>query len=80
MVVFAKWIGAIPMAALAALLLITAYRMAHIHLFVDVIRAGNYKDTAILFVTFVLTIAVDMVAGVGAGLMLSYAFHILKRG
>lgn len=79
MVAFAKWIGAIPMAALAALLLVTAYRMAHIHLFVDVIRAGNKKDTTILLVTFALTITVDMVVGVGAGLILSYMFHILKR-
>ena len=69
----------IPMAALAALLLLTAWRMAHAHLFMDVIRAGNYKDTTILLVTFFLTIVIDMVAGVGAGLILSYAFHIYRR-
>lgn len=79
MVAFSKWIGMIPMSALAALLLMTAYRMAHIHLFMDVLRAGNKKDTTILLVTFVLTIAVDMVVGVGAGLILSYVFHIFRR-
>lgn len=79
MVAFAKWIGFIPMSALAALLLLTAWRMAHVHLCIDVIRAGNYKDTAILFVTFFLTIFVDMVAGVGAGLALAFALHIFKK-
>ncbi len=79
MVAFAKWIGMIPMAALAALLLMTAWRMAHIHLFMDVIRAGHKKDTMILLVTFALTIAVDMVVGVGAGLALSFLFHIFRR-
>lgn len=79
MVVFAKWIGMIPMAGLAALLLMTAWRMAHIHLFVDVLRARNYKDIIILFVTFGLTIAVDMVVGVGVGLMLSFALHVFRK-
>ena len=66
----------IPMAALAALLLATAWRMAHIPIFIDILRAGNKKDTGVLLVTFFLTIFADMVVGVGAGLALSYIFHI----
>ncbi len=79
MMVLAKYISQIPMAALAALLLVTAWRMAHIPVFVDILRTGNRKETAILLVTFFLTIFADMVIGVGAGLILSWIFHITKR-
>lgn len=79
MVAFAPYISKIPMAALAALLLVTAWRMAHLHIVIDIVRAGNSKDTIVLFVSLVLTILVDMVVGVGAGLALSYAFHLQKR-
>lgn len=79
MLFFARWISMIPMSALSALLLVTAWRMAHLHILVDVVRAGNKKDTTVLFVSFFLTIFVDMVVGVGAGLLLSYLFHLQKR-
>lgn len=79
MLAFAPWISKIPMSALSALLLITAWRMAHIHIVIDVVRAKNWKDTSVLFVSLVLTVFVDMVAGVGAGMLLAYAFHLQKR-
>ena len=79
MLLFAPWISKIPMSALSALLLVTAWRMAHLHLLVGIVRAGNWKDTTVMAVSFVLTIFVDMVVGVGAGLILSYAFHLQKR-
>lgn len=73
MLAFAKWISLIPMAALASLLLVTAWRMAHIPLVIEIVEAGNKKETAVLFVTFIMTVLVDMVAGVGCGLALYYA-------
>jgi SulP family sulfate permease len=79
MLALARHISLIPMAALAALLLATAWRMAHIPVFIDILRAGNKKDTAVLLVTFFLTIFFDMVVGVGAGLALSYFLHILAK-
>lgn len=79
MMIAAKYISLIPMAALAALLLATAWRMAHIPVFIDILRAGNKKDTAILLVTFFLTIFADMVVGVGAGLALAYVLKLQKK-
>lgn len=79
MLVFASYISKIPMAALAALLLVTAWRMAHLNVVVDIVRAGSHKDTIVLFVSLILTVLVDMVVGVGAGLALSYVFHLQKR-
>jgi SulP family sulfate permease len=75
MLALAPYISKIPMAALAALLLSTAWRMAHVHLVIDIVKVGNKQDTALLFVTFFLTVIFDMVAGVGAGLALAYIFH-----
>lgn len=79
MLALAKYISQMPMAALAALLLATAWRMAHIPVFVDILRAGNKKDTTVLLVTFFLTVFFDMVVGVGAGLMLAYVLKLQKK-
>lgn len=76
MLALAPYISMVPMAALASLLLVTAWRMAHIHLIAEIIKAGNKKETAVLSVTFILTVFVDMVVGVGAGLAL---FYLLKK-
>jgi MFS superfamily sulfate permease-like transporter len=48
-------------------------------LVLDIVRAGNQKDTFVLFVTFFLTIIFDMVVGVASGLALSYVLKIYKR-
>lgn len=75
MIALAPYISEIPMAALAALLMITAWRMAHVKVFNDILKAGNRQDTALLLVTFFLTVIFDMVVGVGAGLALAFFFH-----
>lgn len=75
MLLLAPYISQIPMAALAALLLATAWRMAHIHLIRDIVAAGNRPETIVLFVTMGLTVWFDMVVGVAAGLMLAYMFR-----
>ncbi len=79
MIALAPYISQIPMAALAALLLSTAWRMAHIHLVRDIVRAGNREDTVMMAATFVLTVAFDMVIGVGAGLALAWLFHLRRK-
>ncbi|PZO87469.1 MAG: C4-dicarboxylic acid transporter DauA [Micavibrio aeruginosavorus] len=79
MLALAPYISEIPMAALAALLLITAWRMAHIHLVKDILKAGNREDTALLLVTFILTVIFDMVVGVGAGLALALLFYLERK-
>lgn len=70
-VTIAPFISQIPMAALAALLLVTAWRMAHAHQFLTVLKIGARSDVAVLLICFILTVFVDMVAGVTAGIILS---------
>jgi SulP family sulfate permease len=72
MVAFAPYISKIPMAALAALLLLTAARMAHAHLFVSVLKSKDVRQVVVLLATFILTVLVDMVVGVGTGLALAF--------
>lgn len=67
----APYISHIPMAALAALLLHTAYRMSHFHQFVRTIAIAPRSDTIVLLVCFTLTVFIDMVAGVTAGFILA---------
>lgn len=71
MLVFAPWISHIPMAALAALLLMTAWRMSHIHQFGGIIRTAPRSDIAVLLICFLLTVFIDMVAGVSIGIILA---------
>jgi SulP family sulfate permease len=75
---FARFINLIPMAALAALLLNTAYRMSHIEQFARTIKIAPLSDTLVLLTCFSLTVFVDMVAGVTAGIVLA-SFLFMKR-
>ncbi len=79
MMFFARYISEIPMAALSALLLTTAWRMAHVHLCLEIMHKGNRHEIALLLTTFVLTVVFDMVVGVGAGLALAYVFQRSAR-
>ncbi len=71
-------ISKIPMSALAALLLTVAYRMSHYRQFVRVIKIAPKSDTVVMLVCFGLTVFIDMVAGVTAGIVLS-CFLLIKN-
>lgn len=77
--VFSSLISHVPMTALAALLIVTAYRMSHAHEFIDMLRRAPKPDVAVLLVCFTLTVLVDMVAGVLSGLLLAGAFHVRRK-
>lgn len=79
MVTLGALISAIPMAALAALLLMTAWRMSHIKQFAGIMRAGGRDERIMLLACFLLTVFIDMVAGVGAGLALALLFFMRRR-
>lgn len=79
MVALAPYISQIPMASLAALLIITAWRMAHIHLVIEIIEMRNYHETFLMALTFFLTVVFDMVVGVGVGLLLALIFHVREK-
>ena len=74
----APWIAYIPMASLAALLLVTAYRMSHIKQFIRTIKIAPTSDTLVLLTCFLLTVFVDMVAGVSVGIVLA-SLLFMKR-
>ncbi len=76
--VLAPYIRYLPMASLAALLIITAYRMSHVHQFFRVLAIAPRSDTVVLLTCFTLTVFVDMVAGVGVG-MICASFLLMKR-
>lgn len=76
--VFAQLISYLPMACLAALLINTAYRMSHYKQFYRTILIAPRSDTVVLLTCFLLTVFVDMVAGVGVG-MICAAFLLIKR-
>lgn len=64
-------LGYLPMAAMAALLIVVAKNMAEVRHFVFVLRFGPRGDIAVLLTCFFLTVLVDMTVAVGAGVMLA---------
>lgn len=74
---FGAWAALIPMAALAAILVVVAYHMSEWRTFRAELRAPR-SDVIVLLVTFLLTVLVDLTVAVQAGLVLS-AFLFMKR-
>ncbi|MDH5283345.1 MAG: sulfate permease [Gemmatimonadota bacterium] len=71
------WAGLIPMAALAAILVMVAYHMSEWRRFLGELRAPR-SDVAVLLVTFSLTVLVDLTVAVEVGMVLA-AFLFMKR-
>lgn len=70
-VVLAPWLGTLPMAALAALLLVVARNMSDVRHCFFVVRRGPRGDALTLLTCFGLTVAFDMVIAVGVGVVLA---------
>jgi SulP family sulfate permease len=78
MVALAPLLGYLPMAALAALLLVVAKNMAELRHFLYVLRVGPRSDVAVLLTCFLLTVLFDMVIAVSAGIVLA-AILFMRR-
>jgi SulP family sulfate permease len=78
MVLFAPWLGYLPMASLAALLLIVAKNMSEMKHFVFVLRVAPRSDVAVLLTCFGLTVIFDMTIAVSAGIVLA-AILFMRR-
>lgn len=74
---FGRWAQLIPMAALAAVLLMVAYHMSEWRTFIDELRAPR-ADVAVLLLTFALTVVVDLTVAIEVGMVLS-AFLFMQR-
>lgn len=71
MLLLAPVLGEMPMAAMAALLMMVAWRMADLRHFGHVIRTAPRSDTLVLLGCFAFTVGIDMVWGVTAGMVLA---------
>jgi SulP family sulfate permease len=69
--VLAPLLGYLPMAALAALLLLVAWNMSEVKHFAHTLRVAPRSDMAVLLTCYGLTVAFDMVIGVLVGMMLA---------
>lgn len=69
--VLAPWLGYLPMAALAALLLVVAWNMCDLRHCLFLVRRGPRGDALTLLTCFALTVAFDMVIAVGVGVVLA---------
>jgi len=76
-VFFGRWAGLIPLAALAGILVVVAYRMSEWRVFRSELRAPR-SDAIVLVVTFALTVALDLSVAIGVGMVLA-AFLFMRR-
>ncbi len=76
--VLARLLGYLPMASLAALLLLVAWNMSEAKHFIHTIRVAPKSDVAVLLTCFGLTVGFDMVVGVSVGMVLA-AFLFMRR-
>jgi SulP family sulfate permease len=67
----APLLGYLPMASLAALLLVVAWNMSDARHFLHTLRVAPRSDVLVLLTCFSLTVAFDMVISVGVGIVLA---------
>lgn len=68
----------VPLAVLAAILFIVAWNMSEVEKLVKMIHHAPRADVAILLITFILTVFVDLVVAVNIGVILA-TLHFLQR-
>lgn len=74
----APLVAYVPMASLAALLLLVAWNMSDVRHFTHVLRVAPGSDVAVLLICFGLTVVFDMVVAIGVGVVLA-ALLFMKR-
>jgi SulP family sulfate permease len=77
-IVLAPLIGYLPMAGLAALLLLVAWNMSELKHFAHILRVAPRSDVLVLVTCFVLTVVFDMVVAVSVGVVLA-ALLFMRR-
>ena len=74
----APLIGYLPMASLAALLLLVAWNMSEVKHFWHMVRVAPKSDVAVLLTCYFLTVVFDMVIAVSVGIVLA-ALLFMRR-
>lgn len=77
MIFFGKWAALIPMATLAGILVVIAYNMSEWKNFIAIAK-GPRGDAAVLIVTFLLTVIIDLTVAIEIGMILS-AFLFMRK-
>jgi len=77
-IALAPLVGYLPMAAMAALLIIVARNMSETRHFVRLVRAAPRSDVMVLLTCFTLTVVFDMVIAVSVGVVLA-ALLFMRR-
>ena len=72
-----KWAALIPMATLAGILVVVAYNMSEWESFIAVLKSPR-SDVAVLLVTFILTILVDLTVAIEIGMVLAVFLFMRK--
>ncbi|MFT3947091.1 MAG: SulP family inorganic anion transporter [Agriterribacter sp.] len=72
-----KWVALIPLASLAGILMVVAYNMSEWKSFVAVLK-GPKSDVAVLLVTFLLTVFIDLTVAIEVGMVLA-AFLFMRK-
>ena len=72
-----RWAKYIPLATLAAILVVVAYHMSEWRAFAQLFRTPK-SDVAVLLTTFLLTVLIDLTVAVQVGVVLA-AFLFIKR-
>nr|WP_272507488.1 sulfate permease [Clostridium aestuarii] len=77
MLVFMPYVKLIPMASLAAILIVVSYNMGEWEAFKKIVKAPK-SDAVVFLSTFLLTIFLDLVVAIGIGVVLS-SFLFMRR-
>jgi SulP family sulfate permease len=74
---FGAWAEIIPLATLAGILLVVAYRMMEWRVFRAELR-GPRSDAVVLVTVFALTVIVDLTVGIGVGIVLASLLFVRR--
>jgi SulP family sulfate permease len=77
-VLFAPYAASIPLCALSAILFFVAWNMSDVGHFVRLARTAPRPDVAVLLLTFVLTVFVDLVVAVNVGVVVAALFFMRR--
>ena len=77
LLVVGKWAALIPMATLAAVLVVVAYNMCEWREFVHLLKSPR-GDVAVLLATFLLTVFIDLTTAIQVGILMA-AFLFLQK-
>ena len=68
---FARWLSYLPLASMAALLLMVAWNMSEAHKVVHLLKSASRADIAVLLVCILLTVFMDMVIAISFGVVMA---------